>query len=228
MVALLLSKGAEADADTLYWASLGGHVDMVKFLLANDVPVNVPPDGGCPALVAAAKEDHADVGELLLSAGAQIGPRDEYADGHLLGFAARHGLLDMAERLVRRDADVNTTRGSMDLATPLLQAVRHRQTDVAELLIAHGADVNTADAYGVTPILTAVSNGDDAMTRLLLDNAADTSVTDQQGDSLLHVAAHKHNKALVAVLLAKNVDVSAENPSGETPLRMAVNGMTQT
>jgi ankyrin repeat protein len=108
------------------------------------------------ALYLAAWNGHADVAELLLAAGADVGVKD--SDGRTpLHLAARYGHADVAEPLLAAGADAEA-KDSYN-RTPLHRAAWYGHTDVVEQLLAAGADVEVKDSGGQTPLHLAARGG---------------------------------------------------------------------
>jgi hypothetical protein len=76
-------------ATPLMVASLNGHADRVKLLLAAGANVNATKDGSMP-LMGASLKGHADVVKLLLAAGANVNAADKYGNTPLF-YASKNG-----------------------------------------------------------------------------------------------------------------------------------------
>jgi uncharacterized protein len=176
------SNSAIADGETaLMTASRTGNPDAVKLLLDRGAEVNArDTKTEQTALMWAIREHHSDVAKLLLARGADakaltkidfnfppetgnmqgIGRAQNLPKGVVPGgmtpllYAAREGLLDVAETLVAAGADVNFAEANQ--TSPLVIAILNDHMDVARFLIEKGADVNAADGFGRTPLWSAV------------------------------------------------------------------------
>ncbi len=81
-----------------------------------------------------------------------------------LAAAARNGDVDLAERIINANVDVNdATMQRLGFGTglsraepPLATAIIHRQTKIVRLLIAHGARVNRSNESEPTPLDLAI------------------------------------------------------------------------
>ncbi|MBA4388265.1 MAG: hypothetical protein C0404_09815 [Verrucomicrobia bacterium] len=71
---------AKAIYPPIIWAAIGGHRDVVQFLIDKKADPNARGERDCTALHKAALHGHPDVVLLLLNAGALVNPRDQ--DGH--------------------------------------------------------------------------------------------------------------------------------------------------
>jgi uncharacterized protein len=113
----------------------------------------------------AAMEDHAEVAELLIAHGADANRRStehdwieiSYSAGNVpkmrdvggltpLHFAARHGSVDAAEKLLDAGADADATEPMYRL-TPLQLAIVNGHYTLAKRLIEHGVGVDDGSLY---------------------------------------------------------------------------------
>jgi ankyrin repeat protein len=129
---------------------------------------------GQTALMLAAVENHADIVEALISAGAQVNARTiEYSFQDLTGGAG--GIIH------------DRPQGAL---TALILAARQGSIEASERLITGGADVNASEPqYGFTALQTAIFNGHYALARLLLDKGANAN------DGSLYVVMEMRNLA---------------------------------
>ncbi|MEM6868529.1 MAG: ankyrin repeat domain-containing protein, partial [Cyanobacteria bacterium P01_C01_bin.121] len=123
--------------ETLIRACIKGDRDLVASLLAT----GTSPDSrwqSSTGLMWAAMENHPDVVELLLTAGADIDLRND-AGYTALMYAAESDRHNMVADLLDRGADITGCNAYQE--TVLMMMARHGQTDMVEQLIALGADV---------------------------------------------------------------------------------------
>jgi uncharacterized membrane protein YgcG len=116
-----------------------------------------------------------------------------------LGYAARLGLADAANVLLRRGADVN--RYDADpAARPLMAAAKYGHADVVRALCKAGAKINEVEAAsGMTALHAATRGGHTAAVRVLLECGADARVEDRGGITAAEVAAGPGKTELAAV-----------------------------
>ncbi|MAV09201.1 MAG: hypothetical protein CMO53_03930, partial [Verrucomicrobiales bacterium] len=113
----------------------------MKQHLAAGTDVNEGDEDGDTPLIYALEEGHKEVAKLLITKGADVNAKRDFAKTSPLHFAAIYDLKEIAALLIAKGANVNarSSRGW----TPLMVAARRGKVDIAELLIANGAKVNT-------------------------------------------------------------------------------------
>ena len=189
---LLLEAGANPNlglstgATPIMGAARTGHVAVARALLAHGANANAHDTRrGQTALMWAAAEQHADLVQLLIQAGADIRARSQDGFTPLL-FAARSGDLESAGYLLA--AGVQVDEASPDGRTALLtvstsvvatstgQFMVSNASDherLALLLMDRGADPKRADSFGITPLHGAVRTGKRELVAALLAKGAD-------------------------------------------------------
>jgi ankyrin repeat protein len=145
-------------------------VPAVRLLLARGVDVNAAETyQQTTALMWAAAENHLDIVDLLIEAGADVN-RQAYvtslkdrknADHPSGGFtplmwAARAGNEAMVRRLVTRGANVNLKNG--DNASAAMIAIYNDHLDVAATLVELGSDANDGSLYIATELRDATND----------------------------------------------------------------------
>jgi ankyrin repeat protein len=92
-----------------------------------------------------------------------------------LMIAALAGELELCQKLISKDADVNKTGW-----TPLHYAATHGHIAVMRLLLDNYAYIDAASPNGTTPLMMAAQYGTTAAVQLLLDEGADPLLKNQQ------------------------------------------------
>ncbi len=172
MLEALLEAGGDANAafgegeTVLMTAARAGDVASVRALLAHGgLPDASEHWHGQTALMWAAIEDHAEVVDLLLEAGAQVDRAStkhdwvkiSYSEGNVpktrdlggltaLQFAARQGSMHAVERLLDAGADLNAAEPMYQL-TPLQLAIVNGHYTLAMRLIERSANVDDGSLY---------------------------------------------------------------------------------
>jgi uncharacterized protein len=165
MMELLLQAGANPSLahpegqTPLLAAARSGIAPAVRLLVARGVDVNAAETyQQTTPLMWAAAENHLDVVDLLIKAGADVNRqahvtsvKDRKNADHPTGgftplmWAARAGNETMVRRLVARGANVNLKNG--DDASAAMIAIYNDRFDVAATLIELGSDVNDGSLY---------------------------------------------------------------------------------
>ena len=130
--------------------------DRVEEAIMNGADVNAKTNKGFTALMSAAKGDHAEIAELLLTYGANVNDKD-ITGWTALMYAAREGRTKTARVLLTHGANVNAK--SYDGYTALMLAAINAHTKTAEVLLKHGANANEKDKKGKTALMLAKELG---------------------------------------------------------------------
>jgi predicted LPLAT superfamily acyltransferase len=153
---ILSDKGADVNAKTedgrsaLMFASLLGHVDVVKVLLDEGADVHAKDKFGVTALMEASKKGYVDVVKVLLDEGADVNVKTEDGRSALM-FACSWGHRDLVKD--RPDKDTRKTimeylKDFLDHVGPLagqkhdrtrMEGPKQDYVKVVKLLKAHGA-----------------------------------------------------------------------------------------
>ena len=94
---------------------------------------------------------HKEIGELLITKGADVNVKGNRTGSTPLHRAALGDRKEIAELLIAKGADVNANN---DVGGTPLHGAENKE--IAELLIAAGADVNAKNDFGSTPLDWAV------------------------------------------------------------------------
>jgi uncharacterized protein len=113
-----------------------------------------------------------------------------------LMMAALKGHLDIARKLIARDADVNKTGWA-----PLHYAATGGHLAMIELLLEHHAYIDAESPNGTTPLMMAAHYGSPAAVKLLLEAGADAGLKNQLGLSAIDFA-QRANRRDAAELIA--------------------------
>jgi ankyrin repeat protein len=145
-------------------------------LLSRGFDPNTPSPEGLSGLYLALRDSSLKVAQALVDwpkTNVEIRtPQDESP----LMMAAIKGHLDMAKKLIGRDADVNKTGW-----TPLHYAATGGHTAIIELLLENNAYIDAGSPNGTTPLMMAAQYGSSAAVKLLLEAGADATLKNQLG-----------------------------------------------
>jgi MoaD family protein len=154
-----------------------GQCASARALLAADPQlINVKYDKAT-ALHFAAIDNHRDLVDLLLQAGADLNARDDEFNMTPIGWANERGHMEMVIYLHGLGAEVD-----------LYSAVAYGLTDrVKQILSADSSKINEKNHYG-TPIHEASLWGHVELLKLLIENGADPNVRNRHGDTAVEIA----------------------------------------
>jgi len=218
---------------SLHVAALGGHLDVVKLLLAKGADPRVKDDEDATALLNAVSGNFGDVAYALVDQGAD--PNDVYIDDD----HRAHNLLwdslvventKFGALLVAKGADLSHT--DEHNVTVLIQAAHKGQTEVVEALLARQGeiDVNAGNDEGITALIAAASEGHAAIVTALVAQSTvgvEVNAQDNDGTTALMAGAVRGHLEVVTTLLDAGADVNAQNSDGHTALMFGYNGRNQ-
>jgi uncharacterized protein len=168
----------------------------VMGLLNRGFDPNTPNPEGLSGLHLALRESSLKVAQALIDwpkTNVEVRtPQDESP----LMMAAIKGNLDMARRLIERDADVNKTGW-----TPLHYAATGGHLAVVKLLLENNAYIDAESPNGTTPLMMAAQYGSAAAVKLLLEAGADATSKNQLGLTAIdfaYRASRKDSAELIA------------------------------
>ena len=189
---MLLKAGADVSATDnkghtcLTLAAYFGHTETVRYLVSfPEVDVNHAGDDWT-SLHWAGQQNHPDVVEVLIDAGANIDTIDEEGFSPLLR-ASKDASLDTVKMLVKAGADVSLTDNDGDTCLILAACYGHIET-VRALLCMPEVDVNQSNDMGATSLNRAVFKKRADVVQVLIEVGADVEVKDVKGRTLLHCA----------------------------------------
>ena len=135
----------------LIHAAKYGHIDLVRFLIAQGADVNMGNILGDTALSLAVAWGHKNIVQLLLEHDADVNIPTVQGSTPLM-VAARAGRIDMARMLLARGANIDWTPVSNTMSqegvTALITAAMFGQTDMVRFLLKNGAEVNRRMGFG--------------------------------------------------------------------------------
>lgn len=224
-----LRKGADINArsstswTTLHFAAKGPSLEVTKFILDQNLGVNVKDVKGQSPLHIAAAHGRKNIVEFFVrEVGVYVDDLDNSGKTPL-HIAAQNGYKDVVELLLKSNANVGIK--SFDDFTPLHYAVKNNHMGVIKVLLGKevSVDINKAK-YNMTSLHIASKHGHLELVRFLLQNKADVNVIGYNGWTALHYAAKNGNKGIAHALIKKGANVNAKSAQGDTPLHLAAEG----
>ncbi|XP_067683447.1 serine/threonine-protein phosphatase 6 regulatory ankyrin repeat subunit B-like [Haliotis asinina] len=170
---MLLDKNCDlktADAlgyTVLHWACLGGSANIVKHLLSQEnVDMNVKGTDGVTPLMAAGRNGHEQVFDMLVEQGCYLSVVDGHSN-NVLHHASRGGCLGIVEFILTKDVvDINK-RGKNGLSSVMIAAEKgHR--GIFYLLINKGCDLKGVSKLGNNILHCAACGGSVEVVEYLL------------------------------------------------------------
>lgn len=206
-------------------AAFANLVDLVHYLLQQDVNVETSTHLGGTPLVSAAFGGCLSMVRMLLKHGVEVTTTNQRGESALHG-AAFSGDTELLTLLLEHDADINAKDSEGE--SVLQAAIRHpRSIHVIQLLLQYGADVNARNNQDEFVLCTAVTSrawreSSADLVQLLLDYNADVNARDFWDRTALHYAVIRSQFPEIACLLLRyGTDANARDRCGLTALHRA-------
>ncbi|CAM0943881.1 unnamed protein product [Alopecurus aequalis] len=183
-------------------AVAGGNLPAVRYLLDHGADLHQESEHKVTALHIAAKEGRCVIAKLLLSRGARVDGKSDFATP--LHHAAFRGHDSTLEVLLQHRADPNKVRADY-LHTPLDAALQSPSLSCVKLLIQAGADVNGVN----NPLARAAKNGFTEAIKCLLDAGANPNFPDSYGRLPIEIAAVCGTREDVEILFPFTLPIPA-------------------
>ena len=205
----------------LIFAAYHGHTETVRYLVGlKDVDVNHKGVDDWSALFCAVGQNHADVVNVLIDAGADIETRDEDSYTPLL-YACKNGSQPIVKMLVEAGAEVRATHNIGSTSLMIAAAFGHTET-VRYLVGLPQVDLSHKAEDGYTALLAAVENASADVMEVLIDAGADIEAKCNDGRSPLLKASECGNLQVVKMLVKAGAGVCVTDDKGLTCLSLAV------
>ncbi|OWZ03672.1 Serine/threonine protein kinase [Phytophthora megakarya] len=183
----------------LLYASKGGNLDVVRFLVERGANVNACEKSGLTALLYAAQHAQLDIIHFLVGKGADVNATTNNGSTSLLYAARMNNNSNAVRCLVEAGADINVIHSNN--RTPLIEAVDAGNLAVVQLLVNRGAEINVVDKYGWTALMFAVQNDNFDVVQCLVDGGADVSMTNKEDQTAIFMATTRGYTDIRCLLL---------------------------
>ncbi|CUS14479.1 unnamed protein product [Tuber aestivum] len=211
----------------LHLAAVGGHLDIVQFLLSRPELIRDVRDLlGWSPLHRACRNGRPEVVQCLLEDGGFTVTTPDRRGDSPLHLAAENGNEEVVIRLLQDPRTVVNQRGNWG-RTPLLTAVISQNLEIIRVLLEDPrTDVNIQSDTGWTPLISAIKTKDFKLVRMLVTQGRDIDL-DVKGigtASPLHIATMYGQYDTVELLLNHGANPNVEDHRGDSPFVLAVNG----
>jgi len=167
---------AAGSAASIPDAAMDGDRAAVRTLLKQGADVNATQGDGMSALHWAARKGDAELAQMLVYAGANVGARTRLGAYTPLHMAAEIGAAPVVSVLLAHGADVNAL--TLTGATPVMLAAASGDTASIDALVSGGADVNAKEFdRSHTALMFAAAGNRVAAVKLLLGRGADPNAS---------------------------------------------------
>jgi ankyrin repeat protein len=179
----------------------------IAVLLGRGFDPNTPDPKGLTGLYLALRDSSLKAAQVLIDwpkTNVEVRtPQDESP----LMMASLKGRLELARRLIARDADVNKTGW-----TPLHYAATNGHVAIIELLLEQHAYIDAESPNGTTPLMMAAHYGSPAAVKRLLEAGADPTLKNQLGLTAIDFANRAGRQDAAEMIAAT---VRSKRPKGK-------------
>ena len=193
--------------DDFFTAIKQDNVAKVSDLLAKGFDANTSDPKGQTGLYIALREPSPKAAQILMDWPKtdvnKLNPQGE----SVLMLVALKGQLELAEKLIKKGADVNKTGW-----TPLHYAASGGHVLLISLLLENSAYIDAESPNRSTPLMMAAMYGSEASVKLLLAEGADPKIKNQQGLTALDFAQRGKRPDAVKAIAAS---IRGKQPLGQ-------------
>lgn len=194
----------------------GADVSIISLILDKKGAINARNKIGDTALHIAVAQNEREIGELLISRGADI---------FATNAAGQSPLFLAAQGPQQREWMLNST--TLEAKDGLGNGILHygalwKMDALIPVLIQRGTLTEGKNATGETPLFIAVKANSPSTIRALTQGGADLNARDTMGNSVLHAAVRWHGPLGAQELIQEGADVNSRNLAGKTPLHDAI------
>lgn len=192
--------------------------EYIKYIVDSGADVNARNKNGDSVLYLSVIKNKKEVGDLLLSKGADIFATNTENNSPLRIALTNEG--DIQDWLITSQT-LNTTDGSGN--TPLHYAAEWKLDNAVISLIQKGANVNAINSNGESALFSAVKADSPSIISILVENGIITDTRsnltrDYLGNTPLHSAVRWNALNAAQSIISLGFDVNAQNLSGKTAL----------
>ncbi|VDH93472.1 protein phosphatase 1 regulatory subunit 16A [Mytilus galloprovincialis] len=180
-----------------------GYIDIVEWILNNDVDVNQCRDDGVSGMYMANQEGHTTIVNMLLKKNANVDLCNRDGES-LLYKACQTGRINIVKMLLERNPNVDLCDNND--CSPLLQASQHGHTYIVNLLLARNSNAESCDNMGYTPLIKSCINNNKTTVQILLQHKPDINAKTTVGSTALYFSALLGNIEITQLLLVNKAD----------------------
>lgn len=206
----------------LHMASAFGHVNLVRYLIAQGANVNAIDNHGVTPLELATNNNHGNTVKVLIENGGYIRSKilDEPGPLHI---AVINGSVEEIERLMEQGNVEIDSLAPPEGRTALFLASLKGHSVIVEYLISKGARMDVTDMYNQSPLEIAIFKEHIGVVSILIENGVDVERTLSFGFKSIHVPARWNSLEMIQILVEEGkADVNSKTNKGDTAIIIAI------
>ena len=193
----------------LIWASWGGRLEVVKYLVSQGATIDAKTNDGDTALIWAKEQNYREVVKFLEK---EIALRQQRKDRESLHYYAEYGNLAGVKRALQAGANIDAKNN--DGWTALISASYKDHVEVVKYLVSQGANIQVRTNSGNTALMLAKQANRSEIVYFL----------EKEIERFLHDYARNGNLAGVKRALQAGADIEAKDDDWTALIYASVNG----
>lgn len=204
----------------LHYAVLGSAMDVLQYLIDQDINVNLLDQHGESALFDCARKGKVKIAKLLISRFASV--NIENRQGELpIHLAAQKGNLEMIKLLIESGSLLN--KKTIEDKLPVHYAIQGGQTDIVSMILSMSKQSwFMKDTYGNTLLHHASKTSNVRLVEMLLNQNLDPNALNSQFETPIFNAIRFGSIETIRLLLASEAYLDIKNRRFESPLDTAM------
>jgi ankyrin repeat protein/L-ascorbate metabolism protein UlaG (beta-lactamase superfamily) len=215
----LLNSKSEDGRTPLHAAVMGGHKELMQYLIQEGADIDALDKEGRTPLLNAIILKKPELAHTLIEMGADVKIKSKEGANAII-YALFFGSKDLIEPILDSGQDVNERY--LGGVTMIQGAAAMGQLNAMKILLERGADLNAISDRGETALYFGVRQGRTEIVDWLFSNGARAqSKIEGSERNLLHLATLNGYTDIAELLVDNGVEIDATDASGKTALQYA-------
>lgn len=208
------------DSSALFIASFCGYTEVVKYLIDQNVNIDIPNSSKINSLFVASYYGYFDIVQILVENNANINQVNVNGETAIFAASAK-GYLDIVKYLYAKSADFSHLNNSGE--SVLFLAIRFNKIEVVKYLVQNveKINVNKKNYSGITPLQLSIQLKNFEITRFLIENGAEVDMKNYLGETAISISTQLDDFEITKLLIDQNARLSFQDCETRDPLYIA-------